>query len=463
MAKTIEELLKEALVPVEEQPYEVPRNWVWTKLLEGGAECLDKFRKPVNTSEREKRKGVIPYYGATGQVGWIDDYLTDDQLVLVGEDGAPFYELLKDKAYIIEGKAWINNHAHILKSYYGHNGNLYLLHYLNQFNYHGYVNGTTRLKLTQGKMKDIPFPLPPVQEQQRIVTSVESLFSKIDKAKELIEEAREDFENRKAAMLSKAFRGELTERWRRKNPEIQSKGLSIETVNAIDGECLEKLHELPKTWIWVQVEEIIHKMQTKKPSSIDKKYFHYIDIDSIDNKNQRVREIKIVEVSKAPSRASRYVEKWDVVISLVRPYLKNIALIEYEQEDMIASTGFYVCKAKAIYEPKLLYYYLKSDAFTNLLTSLMRGDNSPSVRISEFPKQPIPLPPLEEQKEIVRILDNLLSFESKIEELSGLEEQIELLKKSILSKAFRGELGTNDPTEESALDLLNEVLSSKLN
>ena len=133
---TIEEKLQAALVPVEEQPYKVPENWCWVYLLAGYAECLDK-------------------YGATGQVGWIDDYLTDEQLVLLGEDGAPFLDLYKDKAYMIEGKAWVNNHAHILRSFWGRNGNELLVHYLNQFNFNGYVNGTTRLKLTQASMNVI--------------------------------------------------------------------------------------------------------------------------------------------------------------------------------------------------------------------------------------------------------------------------------------------------------------------
>lgn len=88
--KTEEELLQDALVPVEEQPYEIPSHWQWVRLVPGLAECLDKYRKPINAKERETRKGDIPYYGATGQVGWIDDYLTDEELVLLGEDGAPF-------------------------------------------------------------------------------------------------------------------------------------------------------------------------------------------------------------------------------------------------------------------------------------------------------------------------------------------------------------------------------------
>lgn len=201
--------IDDVLVPKEEIPYEVPENWCWVK-LGGMADCLDKFRKPINATERSKREGYIPYYGATGQVGWIDDYLLDEEVVLVGEDGAPFFDLLKNKAYIIEGKSWVNNHAHILKSKFGSFSNKYLMHYLNIFDYNGYVNGTTRLKLTQKKMLEIPIPIPPLAEQERIVNCIESLFDKVDKAVCLVAEAREGFEKRRAAILERAFCGELT-------------------------------------------------------------------------------------------------------------------------------------------------------------------------------------------------------------------------------------------------------------
>lgn len=212
-----EERLQAALVPESEQPYKVPANWCWTYLTKGAAECLDSFRKPINASERANREGDIPYYGATGQVGWIDDFLTNEQLVLVGEDGAPFLDLIKDKAYIIEGKAWVNNHAHILRSRFGTVGNLFLMHYLNIFNYHDFVNGTTRLKLTQGSMDIMPVPVPPLSEQQRIVDRIESMFAKLDEAKQKAQDALDSFETRKAAILHKAFTGELTAQWRKEH------------------------------------------------------------------------------------------------------------------------------------------------------------------------------------------------------------------------------------------------------
>ena len=98
----------------------LPVGWVKCK-LEDFVQILDNLRKPINATEREKRlasaKTLYPYYGATGQVGYIDDYLTDGDFVLLGEDGAPFLDPIKPKAYKISGKTWVNNHANILKGY----------------------------------------------------------------------------------------------------------------------------------------------------------------------------------------------------------------------------------------------------------------------------------------------------------------------------------------------------------
>ena len=106
---TLEEKLEQTLVPNWDEPYKLPDNWCWVYLTKGFAHCLDNFRKPVNATERSTMQGDIPYYGATGQVGWINNFLTNEHLVLLGEDGAPFLDYTKDKAYIIDGKSWVNN------------------------------------------------------------------------------------------------------------------------------------------------------------------------------------------------------------------------------------------------------------------------------------------------------------------------------------------------------------------
>lgn len=176
--------------------------------LEKVANICDGLRKPVNSKERAKRiegklnESLFPYYGATGQVGYIDDYLTDGEYVLLGEDGAPFLNPFASKAYIISGKAWVNNHAHILQS---KSNNKFLCYYLNYFDYNSYVSGTTRLKLTQAQLKRIEIPDISKDEQQRIVSCIEELFSELDKGVETLQTIKEQLTVYRQAVLKAAF------------------------------------------------------------------------------------------------------------------------------------------------------------------------------------------------------------------------------------------------------------------
>ena len=115
----------------------IPAGWVQSR-LEATVDVLDRFRVPVNADDRSTRLGQVPYYGATGQVGWIDTYLFDEELVLLGEDGAPFLDATKPKAYMIRGKTWVNNHAHVLR---GKPGilNSFLMYQLNQTDFQSFV------------------------------------------------------------------------------------------------------------------------------------------------------------------------------------------------------------------------------------------------------------------------------------------------------------------------------------
>ncbi len=147
--------------------------------------CLDYRREPINGAERDKRiegkspDDLYPYYGATQQQGWIDDYLFDEELVLLGEDGVPFFDPLRSKAYLISGRTWVNNHAHVFKGILI--SHAFLVHYLNVFDYSGRVVGATRSKLNQARALDIPVPLPPLAEQRRIVAKVDELMALCDR------------------------------------------------------------------------------------------------------------------------------------------------------------------------------------------------------------------------------------------------------------------------------------------
>ena len=197
---------------------DLPPNWAVT-LLESVAEIHDNLREPVNAAVRAKRLGPYPYYGATGQVGYIDDYRQDGEFILLGENGAPFFDPTKEKAYWVSGKCWVNNPAHVLKGREGVCLNRYMLYAMNCADYRGYANGTTRLKLTQAAMRLLPISLAPLPEQHRIVAKIEELFSELDKGIESLKTAQAQLKVYRQALLKHVFEGKLTAQWRADNPD----------------------------------------------------------------------------------------------------------------------------------------------------------------------------------------------------------------------------------------------------
>lgn len=169
---------------------------------------LDSKRVPVNATERARRPGAVPYYGATGQVGWIDQHLFDEELVLLGEDGAPFLDPCAPKAYRITGPAWVNNHAHVLRPVSGTSAK-YLVLVLNHFGYRGFVNGTTRLKLTKTAMESMEFDLPPLPEQRARVEAFETGASSLDAGLAEIRDSQRRLSVLGMAVIRSAFRGKL--------------------------------------------------------------------------------------------------------------------------------------------------------------------------------------------------------------------------------------------------------------
>ena len=183
-------------------------------------DVLDSQRVPINTTEREARtagkpqSALYPYYGATGQVGWIDDYIFSENLLLLGEDGVPFTDPLKRKAYRASGKFWVNNHAHVIKPLAGICDQAYLESFLNQYDYTGCVTGSTRLKLTQAAMRQIPVPLAPFHEQRRIAAKLDTTLAAVDGCRQRLDGVAAILKRFRQAVLAAATSGELTRDWR---------------------------------------------------------------------------------------------------------------------------------------------------------------------------------------------------------------------------------------------------------
>ncbi len=198
--------------PQPDQP--LPDGWRWVKLGEV-VEFLDYKRKPVSEAERAKRNegkgihGLYPYYGANGQAGWIDSYLFDEPLILLAEDGGAFGSADTPIAYKIEGKTWVNNHAHVLRPIDGIDMEYCLAAIAIRPDLVHFATGSTRPKLNQSMATQIPFPLAPFPEQQHIAATLKDQMAAVEKARMAAEESLTTINALPAALLRRAFNGEI--------------------------------------------------------------------------------------------------------------------------------------------------------------------------------------------------------------------------------------------------------------
>ncbi|MCT4618805.1 MAG: restriction endonuclease subunit S [Marinisporobacter sp.] len=496
--KTLEELLEEALVSKEEQPYEVPENWLWIRLENLlSSEKNPIKRGPFGSSIKKAYFVPIGYKVYEQKNAIYNDFTLGDYYI----DEDKFNELrgfeIKCGDFIVSCSGTIGKIAEVPNNIEKGIMNQALLKIrlnnkvvLNKYFYELFKSdmllkniknksrGTAIKNIASVKiLKNAPFALPSIKEQQRIVNKIESIFSKIDKAKELVEEAREGFENRKAAILAKAFRGKLTKKWREENPHVESAEVLLEKIKdereksegkkkkkAVNTETIEEPYELPEKWTWVTVKDI--SILVTKGASPKWQGINYIDDDSqvlfITSENVRdgyidLSKEKYLEIEFNNKQSRSILENGDVLLNIVGASIGRAAIFQINK---IANINQAVSIIRLVDKSinRYLNYYLNAPSAKKYYMQSKVDVARANLSLKNVSNIPLPLPSLEEQKEIVRILEKLLEEETKIDKLTQLEDQIELLKKSILAKAFRGELGTNDPTEESALELLKEVL-----
>ncbi len=392
----------------------MPEGWAWCRFGELFYHTTGKALKKSNN------KGSLRKYITTSNLYWNkfdftevrEMYFTDDELdkctikkgdlVLCngGDVGrAAIWNFDEDICY--------QNHVSRLRpKIIGINNKLYL-YLLMFYKEQGMLNGKG-VGITSLSANDLLsglFPLPPINEQVQIVIKIENIFSQIDYIDENKSDLQTAIKQTKSKILDLAIHGKLVPQDQNDEPaEELLKRIATSDNRPYKKFEVEEPFDIPESWTWCTGNDLFNSMTSKKPEG---ETFKYIDIDAIDNKKHCVIEPKTLAVSEAPSRASRELNNGDVLFSLVRPYLENIALIEEKNSDCIASTGFYVCKPRSFVFSKFLFYLMTSEYVIKGLNQFMKGDNSPSISSDDIKNWLYPLPPLTEQLRIV----------SKIEEL----------------------------------------------
>lgn len=378
--------------------------------LEQAADILDSYRKPVNSKERLNLiKGkpldeLFPYYGATGQVGWIDSFLTDGEYILLGEDGAPFLNPYAEKAYIIYGKTWVNNHAHILRS---KTNNEFLCYYLNYFNYKNYVSGTTRLKLTQAQMRKIPIPNIPSDEQSRIVAHIEELFSELDKAIDTLKTTKEQLEVYRQAVLKDAF------------------------------SCLPETVEMDK------IADMIDPQPSHRTPPEYENGIPYIGIGDIDYQNKKINfeDARKVSPEVLDEHLHRYtIHKGDFVMGKIGTIGKPYKIPDEQNYALSANVILIQPNKEKIY-PEFLFWQFSSSLVTKQLTLGAKATSQPAFGIKKARLLSIKICELEKQFKIIKRLEAEMSCCDNIEKtVDTALAQADAMRQSILKQAFEGKL-----------------------
>ncbi len=405
----------------QDVPFEVPKGWVWTTL----EEITSKIGSGSTPKGSNYSEEGIPFFRSQnvyneGLVYEDIKFISDATHQLMIGTEVHSKDLLLNitggslgRCAIVPADFQIGNvsqHVCIIRSI------LVLSSYVHTFILSPFfkktmnITGSGREGLPKYNLEKMFLPIPPLKEQERIIKEIEHWFTFIDTIEQSKVNLQTAIKQTKNKILDLAIHGKLVPQDPNDEPASELlKRINPKAQITCDNEHSEKL---PQNWTLAKGKNIFAPMKSTKPKD---KEFQYIDIDSIDNRRQIIRKIKTIQTKNAPSRASRFTQKNDVVFSMVRPYLRNIAKVA--NDNCIASTGFYVCSSiSQILNSDYCYYLMTSDYVVNGLNQFMKGDNSPSINKGHIDNWLFALPPLVEQQRIVQKIETLFSVLDNIQE-----------------------------------------------
>ena len=426
---TPEERLQATLVPESEQPYKVPGNWRWTFL-----KPISKIRTGKKDANYGSIDGEYPFFTCAAEPIRCHGYSFDCNAILLAGNG----DINNISRYNGKFEAYQRTYVvEIIEPI-----NIDYVFYWFKYRWFDFnkdkMFGTAIPYIRLGNLQEFPIPVPPLAQQQRIVNRIESLFAKLDEVKQKAQDALDSFETRKAAILHKAFTGELTAQWRKEH------GVGMESWERL------KLGEIGT------LERGRSQHRPRNDPRLFGGPYPFIQTGDVASANVYIMEHHQT-LSEFGMEQSRMFSAGTLCITIAAN-IGDVAILSYDCCFPDSVVGFSP-NSRSI--SKFIYYMmsiLQKELEDNAPATAQKNINLKILNAVEMN-----IPPVTEQTEIVRILDDLLAKEQQAKEVAeGVLEQIDLIKKSVLARAFRGELGTNDPSEESVIKLLERSFSETI-
>ena len=386
----------------------MPEGWAWCKFSDATLN-RDSERKPINSSNRKNVKKIYDYYGAAGVIDKVEEYLFDEKLLLIGEDGANLLSRTKNNAFIANGKYWVNNHAHVIDCF-DKSMLDYLCHYINSLALDEYITGSAQPKLTQKALNDLLLPLPPLKEQIEIVSTIEKAFSQIN----LLEQNKTDLhtaiKQAKSKILDLAIHGRLVPQ----DPNDEPAEELLKRIATSDNRPYAKLDaeyssfKLPNGWTLCKLKDICSDFivpQRDKPKSFDGT-IPWCRIEDIEGKylngslsGQLVSEetIKEMNMHKCP------------VGSIICSCSASLGIQAITTVECCTNQTFIgIVPHSSVLFNEYLYYLLKSQ--TKYFHEIATGTTIKYISRDKFEELQVFLPPIQEQYRIVSEIEEFYSF-----------------------------------------------------
>lgn len=429
-ALTPEERLHAALVPDWEWPYKLPENWCWVYV----PHIFDiEYGKGLPTKQLSDTG--YPVFGANGQIGFYSEYMYKEPQALMSCRGAYSGTMNKSLPY-----SYVTSNSLIISSPRGLMGTDCIYYLFSALNVSELISGTAQPQVTVQAFDGFPIPLSPLAEQQRIVDRIESLFAKLDEAKEKAQAVVDSFETRKAAILHKAFTGELTAKWREEHG-VRMESWEKKSVGEL---CISLKYGTAKKSD-ASGNVVVLRMGNLQQGEIDWSDLAYSnDPDDIEKYKLFPGDVLFNRTNSAAlvGKTAIYRGEHPAI------YAGYLIKLDYDHDKII---GDYLNYALNTLDAKKYCNSVKTD-----------GVNQSNINAKKIGAYSFNVPSIPEQEKIVSVIQKLLSKEQQSKEAAeAVLDQINLMKKSILARAFRGELGTNDPSEESAMELLKKVFQKE--